>query len=84
MGSNNLNKKVLRFSKKVLIFVLCHITIFAVAMTVIFCVKGDVPDTLITEHYRYFGIESGALGIIKISENVIEKINERKNKQDEN
>ena len=81
---NKLEKQLLRFSKKVMIFIFCHITIFAVAMTVIFCVKGDVPDTLITEHYRYFGIESGALGIIKISENVIEKINERKNKHDEN
>ena len=80
----NTEKLLLRFSKKVLIFVLCHITVFSIIMTVIFCVKGVVPDTLIIEHYKYFSIESGALGIIKISENVIEKITQRKDRQNEN
>lgn len=80
----NTEKQLLRFSKKVLIFVLCHITVFSIIMTVIFCVKGVVPDTLIMEHYKYFSLESGALGIIKISESVIEKITQRKDRQNEN
>lgn len=80
----NTEKLLLRFSKKVLIFVLCHITVFSIIMTVIFCVKGVVPDTLIVEHYKYFGLECGALGVIKISENVIEKITQRKDRQNEN
>lgn len=75
-------KQIMRFSKKVMIFVFCHITLFAVIMTVIFCIKGFVPDTLIIEHYRYFSIESGALSIIKISENIIQKFIER-NKENE-
>lgn len=79
---NKLEKQIMRFSKKAVIFVFCHITIFAVAMIAIFCVKGSVPDTLIEEHYRYFGLESGALGVIKISESIIEKITERKNKNE--
>lgn len=33
---------------KILIFIAIFICIFIVAMTVIFCVKGSVPDTLIT------------------------------------
>lgn len=80
---NKLEKQIMRFSKKAVIFVFAHITIFAVAMIMIFCVKGSVPETLIIEHYRYFGLESGALGIIKISENVIEKIMQRKEKRHE-
>ncbi len=75
-------KQIMRFSKKVMIFVFCHITLFAVVMTVIFCIKGFVPDTLIVEHYRYFSIESGALGIIKISENIIQKFIERNNENE--
>ena len=78
---NKLEKQVLRFSKKALIFVFAHITIFAVAMIVIYCVKGSVPETLIIEHYKYFSLESGALGIIKISENIIDKLTNRKEKR---
>ena len=58
-----------------------HITIFAIAMIVIFCVKDSVPETLIEEHYKYFSLESGALGIIKISENIIDKLTNRKEKR---
>ena len=78
---NKLEKQVLRFSKKALIFVFAHITIFAIAMIVIYCVKGSVPETLIIEHYKYFSLESGALGIIKISENIIDKLTNRKEKR---
>ena len=80
---NKLDKQVLRFSKKALIFVFAHITIFAIAMIVIYCVKGSVPEVLIVEHYKYFSLESGALGIIKISENVVEKLINRKGKNHE-
>lgn len=81
---NRLEKQIMRFSKKAMIFVFCHITLFALIMTVIFCVRGFVPDTLIIEHYKYFSVESGALGIIKISENIIEKFTRRKDRENEN
>lgn len=80
---NKLEKQVLRFSKKALIFVFAHITIFAIAMIVIYCVKGSIPETLVVEHYKYFSLESGALGVIKISENIIEKITNRKEQNHE-
>ena len=41
--------------------------VFIVAMTVIFCVKGAVPDTLIQYTLGAGGIEALALSAIKVS-----------------
>ena len=43
---------------------------FIVAMTVIFCVKGSVPDTLIQYTLGAGGVEAAALSAIKISKTV--------------
>ena len=44
--------------------------VFIVAMTVIFCVKGSVPDTLIQYTLGAGGVEAAALSAIKISKTV--------------
>ena len=43
---------------------------FIVARTVIFCVKGSVPDTLIQYTLGAGGVEAAALSAIKISKTV--------------
>lgn len=67
-------RRAVRFSKRVVIFMLAGVGIFTLAMTVIFCVTGDVPDTLITEFFGFFGVEGGVLGVIKVAESAIERI----------
>ena len=44
--------------------------VFIVAMTVIFCVKGSVPDTLIQYTLGAGGVEAAALSAIKISKTI--------------
>ena len=48
--------------------------LFTVTMIVTYWVKGGVPDSLIEPFFAFFGIEGGALGIIKVAETVAEKI----------
>ena len=50
---------------------------FIIAMTVIFCVKGSVPDTLIQYTLGAGGVEALALAGITISKAIVgEKTNE--------
>lgn len=57
-----------RFSKKIITIVLLLVVIFTVTMTVVFIVKGSIPDTLVTAFFAFAGGEAGALGLIKFSE----------------
>lgn len=48
--------------------------LFTITMIVTFWRFGSVPDALIDPFFSFFGIEGGALGIIKVSEVIAEKI----------
>ena len=47
-------------------------------MIVTFWKFGAIPDALIEPFFGFFGIEGGALGIIKVSEAVAEKLELKK------
>lgn len=58
---------------------------FTVGMIVVFCFKDAVPDTLISEFFAFFGVEGGALGVIKVAETIQETFTikkEEKKKED--
>ena len=76
-------KNPLRFSKAVVITMLLSCLLFTGGMIAVFCVKGAVPDTLITEFFAFFGIEGGALGVIKVAETVQEIFNKKEKKPDQ-
>lgn len=54
-------------SNKVLCILSTFLLIFIVTMTVIFCIKGAVPDTLIQYTLGAGGIEALMLAAIKVS-----------------
>lgn len=54
-------------SNKVLCILSTFLLVFIVTMTVIFCVKGAVPDTLIQYTLGAGGIEALMLAAIKVS-----------------
>ena len=62
-----------RFSKCVVIAMLVSAGVFTIAMTVVYCFTGSVPDVLVTEFFGFFKIEGGALGIIKVAETISKK-----------
>jgi uncharacterized membrane protein len=64
-GKRLLNKP--KTSNLVLILLGLFLLLFIVAMTVIFCVKGAVPDTLIQYVLGAGGVEAVLLASIKIS-----------------
>lgn len=61
-------RKALRFSKVVITLVLISVATFTVAMTVVYCTMGGVPDTLITAFFTFCGGEAGVLGFLKWAE----------------
>ena len=64
-------------SNIVLIVLGIFVASFIIAMTVIFCVKGSVPDTLIQYTLGAGGVEALALAGITISKAIVgEKTNE--------
>lgn len=65
MKGRRLQKK--KTSNIVLLALGLFALVFIVAMTVIFCVKGSVPDTLIQYTLGAGGVEAAALSAIKIS-----------------
>lgn len=71
-------KEPMRFSKKVIILMFATMILFTVTMIVTFWKYQAVPDSLIEPFFAFFGIEGGALGIIKVAETVAEKF-EKKN-----
>jgi len=64
----NKRKSPRKFSKVIIALVLISTAIFTVAMAVIYCVTGGIPDTLVTCFFAFAGGEAGVLGLIKHSE----------------
>ena len=60
-------RKARKTSNIVLVILGLFALLFIVTMTVIFCVKGSVPDTLIQYTLGAGGVEAAALSAIKIS-----------------
>ena len=60
-------KKQRKTSNTVLLALGLFILAFIISMTVIFCVKGAVPDTLIQYTLGAGGVETVVLAAIKIS-----------------
>lgn len=58
-------KTKMKYSKIVITSLLVTVLIFTVVMTVIFCYKGSVPDSLIAAFFAFAGGEAGILGLIK-------------------
>ena len=77
MGTKK-TKEPMRFSKKVIILMFATMILFTVTMIVTFWKYQAVPDSLIEPFFAFFGIEGGALGIIKVAETVADKF-EKKN-----
>lgn len=48
-----------------LISIIVFMALFTIAMIIIFCIKGFLPDTLIQMAFTYFLGECGVCGIIK-------------------
>ena len=69
-------KKVLRFAKKVLLFSFISVGVFTVITIILHNTAVGVPDTLITEFFGYFKVEGGILGVIKITETIVDKVTE--------
>lgn len=63
----------MRFSKKIIVLMFASMFVFTIAMSVIYWCRGGVPDTLVDRFFGFFGIEGGALGVIKIAETLSEK-----------
>lgn len=57
-----------RFSKVIVAAVLVSVVAFTVTMTIIYCIKGGVPDSLVTAFFAFAGGEAGVLGLIKHGE----------------
>lgn len=49
----------------ILLIIGIFLALFTAAMTVIHCITGSTPDTLIENVYRICGFECGAMGVIK-------------------
>ena len=71
-------KQKMKFSKKIIILMFATMILFTAVMIVTFWRYQSVPDALIEPFFGFFGIEGGALGIIKVAETVAEKIDLKK------
>lgn len=71
-------KQKMKFSKKIIILMFVTMIAFTITMIVTFWKFQAVPDMLIEPFFGFFGIEGGALGIIKVSEVVAEKFEMKK------
>ena len=67
MAGKRLNKKQRKTSTVVLVLLGVFALLFIIAMTIIFCVKGSVPDALIQYTLGAGGVEAVALSAIKVS-----------------
>ena len=68
----------MRFSKKIVITMFVTVFAFVVTMILTYWFKGSVPDSLIEQFFGFFGIEGGALAIIKVGEAFAEKLDKGK------
>ena len=47
--------------------------LFTIVNLIIFCVKGCIPDTLVTSFFMCFGAENGFMALIIIAKKIVEK-----------
>lgn len=73
-----MKKSKMKFSKKIIILMFATMIVFTITMIVTFWRFQSIPDALIDPFFSFFGIEGGALGIIKVSEVVAEKLEIKK------
>lgn len=71
-------KSKMKFSKKIIILMFATMILFTAVMIVTFWRYQSIPDALIEPFFGFFGIEGGALGIIKVSEVIAEKFELKK------
>lgn len=68
----------MKFSKKIIILMFITMILFTITMVVTFWRFQSVPDALIEPFFGFFGIEGGALGVIKVSEVIATKFETKK------
>ena len=73
-----MKKSKMKFSKKIIILMFATMIVFTITMIVTFWRFQSVPDALIEPFFGFFGVESGALGIIKVGETLAEKFETKK------
>ncbi len=71
-------KDKMKFSKKIIILMFASMLIFTITMILTYWFCGGVPDSLIDPFFAFFGLEGGALGVIKVSETITEKFEKKK------
>lgn len=71
--------KTMKTRNKILIIVSIFLLVFIIAMTVIFCVKGSVPDTLIDKVLGVGGVVDIMTAAITIADKVLERKKSVKN-----
>lgn len=72
-------KKRMKTRNKILIIVSIFLLVFIIAMTVIFCVKGSVPDTLIEKVLGVGGVVDVMTAVIAVADMVLERKKSVKN-----
>ena len=72
-------KKTMKTRNKILIIVSIFLLVFIIAMTIIFCVKGSVPDTLIDKVLGVGGVVDIMTAAITIADKVLERKKSVKN-----
>lgn len=72
-------KKRMKTRNKILIIVSIFLLVFIIAMTVIFCVKGSVPDTLIEKVLGVGGVVDVMTAAITIADKVLKRKKSVKN-----
>ena len=68
----------MRFSKRIVILMFATVFVFVGVMIATYWFKGGVPDSLVEQFFWFFGIEGGALAIIKVGEAFAEKLGKDK------
>lgn len=62
----------------ILLVIGIFLSVFTAAMTVIHCITGSTPDTLITCVFGICGVEGGVMGWIKTSKNKLKKLKSKR------
>lgn len=74
---------IIKFSKKIVITMFVFMALFVIAITIIFCFKGEEPSTLISCVFAFFATEGGCLAMIKTTETKRKKRNESEDNSDD-
>ncbi len=81
MAKKKKEKEKMKFSKKIIILMFASMFAFTITMILTYWFCGGVPDSLIEPFFAFFGLEGGALGVIKVSETITEKIDFKRSKK---